>query len=584
MRAHEKSKCHSEAVLKIFTLPSTTHDIGETLSSQHKQEKFENRQCFIKIMSCIQHLARQGLPLRGDKTEADANFVQLLELQSKDNPNIVNWLQRKTNKYTSPEVQNEILKVMALQVLREIVKNLQNSPFYTIMVDETTDVSNREQVVLCLRWVDERFDVHEEFTGLYTVDNISANTLVAVIKDALLRMNLTLNKVRGQCYDGAANMAGVRSGVAKQIIDEEPRAVYTHCYGHALNLACGDTIRKCTILRDALDVTYEITKLIKLSPCRECMFEKLKQSTMQTPDSTGIRSLCPTRWTVKADALKSIIENYGVLQDLWDESVDVVRDSEMKARILGVAAQMKTFEYFYAINLAELILRHSDNLSRTLQKTNISAAEGQDVASLTVKTLLSSRSEEKFACFWKYINHLAIAKDLEVDDPKLPRRRKRPKRYESGLAEAEFPTSVEGYYRKIYFEAIDLVTNCIKDRFDQPGFRVYRHLQDLLLKAAKHTDYQEELEFVSRSYGQDLDCQMLKIQLEQYAILLDDNNIIDVNIEDVFAFMKGLSLAQKSLLSEVCKLNKLVLVMPATNAVSERSFSALRRVKGYSIT
>ena len=50
--------------------------------------------------------------------------------------------------------------------------------------------------------------------------------LVAVIKDALLRMNLTLSKVRGQCYDGVANMAGARLKVAKKIADEEPRAIY----------------------------------------------------------------------------------------------------------------------------------------------------------------------------------------------------------------------------------------------------------------------------------------------------------------------------------------------------------------------
>ena len=261
---------------------------------------------------------------------------------------------------------------MALQVLRKIA-DLQNSPFYTLMVDESTDVSNKEQVVLCLRWVDD------EFIGLYTVDDISVNTLVAVIKDALLRMNLTLSKVRGQCYDG---VAGARSGVAKQIVDEEPRAIYTHCYGHALNLACGDTIRKCKILKDALDVTYEIIKLVKLSPRRERIFEKLKQVTMETPDTPGIHCLRPTSWTVKADALKSIIENDGILQDLWDESVDVVHESEMKARILGVSAQMKAFDYFYAINLAEFILCHSNNLSRTLQKINICAAE---LANLTVK-------------------------------------------------------------------------------------------------------------------------------------------------------------------------------------------------------
>ena len=131
-------------------------------------------------------------------------------------------------------------------------------------MDETTDISNCEQVVLCLRWVDDDFNVHEDLIGLYKVETISADNLVALIKDTLLRMNLSLNRARGQCYDGAANMSGAKSGVAKQLTDEEPRALYTHCYGHVLNLACGDAIKWCKLLRDTLDTTYEITKLIKL--------------------------------------------------------------------------------------------------------------------------------------------------------------------------------------------------------------------------------------------------------------------------------------------------------------------------------
>ena len=67
-------------------------------------------------------------------------------------------------------MQNEMIKVMALCVLRKIAENLQISLFFTVMVDETTDVSNVEQVVICLRWVDENFEVQEEFVGLFEVD------------------------------------------------------------------------------------------------------------------------------------------------------------------------------------------------------------------------------------------------------------------------------------------------------------------------------------------------------------------------------------------------------------------------------
>ena len=77
----------------------------------------------------------------------------------------------------------------------------------------------------------------------------SADSLVALIKDALLRMNLSLHKARGQYYDGTANMSGAKSGVAKQLTDEKPRALYTHCYGHALNLACGDAIKSASFYK-----------------------------------------------------------------------------------------------------------------------------------------------------------------------------------------------------------------------------------------------------------------------------------------------------------------------------------------------
>ena len=93
------------------------------------------------------------------------------------------------------------------------------------MADEVTDSSNREQFVLCLRWVNESFEVSKDLIGLYSVDNISSNTLHLTIKDVLLRLNLNVTNCRGQCYDGASNMVGIRSGVATMILKEEPRAI-----------------------------------------------------------------------------------------------------------------------------------------------------------------------------------------------------------------------------------------------------------------------------------------------------------------------------------------------------------------------
>ena len=140
---------------------------------------------------------------------------------------------------------------------------------------------------MVLRWVDEKHLVHEDFVGLYEVPCIQASTFVHVVKDTLLRLNLTLTKVRGQCYDGASNMTGVRNGVAKQIQDEQPNAFFTHCYGHSLNLAVSDTIKQCNTMKSALEMTHEITKLVKYSPRRESIFRDLKGE--MAPGNPGVR-------------------------------------------------------------------------------------------------------------------------------------------------------------------------------------------------------------------------------------------------------------------------------------------------------
>ena len=86
------------------------------------------------------------------------------------------------------------------------------------MPDECTDISNCEQLAICFRWVDTDLEVHEEFVGLYQIDDISASTIVEALKDCLVRMNLQLNRCRGHCFDGAANMVGCKNGVATQFL------------------------------------------------------------------------------------------------------------------------------------------------------------------------------------------------------------------------------------------------------------------------------------------------------------------------------------------------------------------------------
>ena len=180
-------------------------------------------------------------------------------MKAEEDPNLAEWLKWKENVYTSPDIQNEIIKLMSVQVLRDVSADPQDTPFLTVMADETTDSSNQEQVTFILRQVTQDPQVHEEFLGLYHVASMDAATLIAAIKDVIIWLNLPFEKLRGQRYDGATAMSSSKHGIAKQISDLEPRAVYIHCYDHALNLAPADTLKLSQLMRDSLDITWEIT-------------------------------------------------------------------------------------------------------------------------------------------------------------------------------------------------------------------------------------------------------------------------------------------------------------------------------------
>ena len=110
---------------------------------------------------------------------------------------------------------------------------------------------------------------------------------------------------------------------------------------------------------------------------------------------------------------------------------------------------------------------------------------------------------------------------------------------------------------------------------------MYSQLQQLLFKACRQEEFESELSSVCSFYKNNFQQDVLRAQLLTLCIHVSSEQQTSVTIFDVKDYFLSLSFAQRSLLSEVSLLLQLVLVLPATNATSERSFSALRRVKTY---
>ena len=125
-----------------------------------------------------------------------------------------------------------------------------------------------------------------------------------------------------------------------------------------------------------MDTSREIVKLIKLSPKRENILGDIRYNIEgDTEDhAPGLAQFSATRWTVRATCFKRIFENYQALQDTWCEVLEQGKlSAEIEACVTGCQTQMKTFDYFFGILLGERLFAHTDNLSKTLQETNMSA-------------------------------------------------------------------------------------------------------------------------------------------------------------------------------------------------------------------
>ena len=227
-------------------------------------------------------------------------------------------------------------------------------------------------------------------------------------------------------------------------------------------------------------------------------------------------------------------------------------DPDVKGKIIGVQAQMDTFNLLFGLHLSMKILKITDNLSRTLQTRSMSASEGQSVVELSVKTLQLMQNDESFDAFFRLVN--CFREQTGTSSPKLPRKRKAPSRFEVGEGKESYnDSSIEDHYRRLYFEVLDLAVTGISQQLNQTGYSIYKNLENLLVYAANRKPFDEQLCAVLSHYGDDLVSCQLSAQLQIWGAYFAEH-CEPVSLRDCIQALQKMSATQKELLSEVCKL------------------------------
>ena len=251
--------------------------IKAQVSSRKKQEIQRNRIGLDVIISSIQLLARQGMPLRGHGDEKNtANIWQEVKLISGFNEDVKSYLNSSGYKFMSVPIQNELLKILGDSVLDVIIKKIKRSCWFTCIMDETQDISTLEQVCICIRYIDESdLSVREDFVGFHDIIGTTAVELYDIIK-TINNLGLDMQNCRGQAYDGASNVSGHVSGLQTLVRSQYPKALYSHCAGHNLNLVLNDVAKEVRQCDHIVTLIGKIVVYVKNSAKRKVYFDQIR--------------------------------------------------------------------------------------------------------------------------------------------------------------------------------------------------------------------------------------------------------------------------------------------------------------------
>lgn len=200
-----------------------------------------------------------------------------MQLRAKDNNIIKRYFieKEKSYRYVNPSYTNMFINYMGNYILQSIISDIQDSKFYSIIVDETQDLARHEQVAICIRYVSKLFISNEVFLGFYRTDKTDGETLTNLIKHFLITNNLNIKNIRGQCYDGDASMRGSYKGVQSKIRSENKFAIYVHCYAHILNLCLVDLSKQLSFVRNTFGTLQKLYSFMGASSKRNSIFEKI---------------------------------------------------------------------------------------------------------------------------------------------------------------------------------------------------------------------------------------------------------------------------------------------------------------------
>ena len=444
---------------------------NQEISSLVNDVVLEKRQYYMKeIVSTVFFLVKNELPFRGNWNDEDCDesglFQNLFKLLLEKDAHLRKCQEAmpKNGLYTSPQIQNELISIIADCLRQIIVAELNESSYLTLMTDGTTDRNGNEICSIAFRHVVNGEPI-ETLVCFEKLDDKTAMVFFHVIINRLEELGVDLKRLLlSQCYDGAAVMSGPWGGLQTLIRNHFNRKIpYIHCISHRLHLVVIEIVKNnenCRLFFDEVKLFHSF-------------FSRFKVRQMY--EGTRIPLIIEQRWSGHFNAIVAIKNNfdelYNTLITIKEDTTAHTLDAEDVAKAVGMLDSMMKKKFIFLLGFLFKLLGVIEPANQILQKREVGYRQAMPVIQAVKTNINAMRNDASFTLF---LNEAEEKLDTMEYVPLRPRRiRQRSSRLSesvvmSTLGERDFDESNEATtFKQIYYEIIDKVILEMDERFER---------------------------------------------------------------------------------------------------------------------
>ena len=585
---HQQCEYHKTAILlsqnRKSVMEKKIEPINIALNSSLSQQIIENRLKLAPIIETIIFCGRQGLALRGhrdfgnfqleDPDENDGNFRALLRYRVKGGDETLKHHLENSSKnarYLSPTIQNEVINVCNKLIVQKIVAKINSVKLFSVLADETSDIAGMEQFSLCVRYYDNDIKkIREDFLQFVGVTDLTGKGLANVLMETLANLHIDCNFMIGQGYDGAAAMSGRLHGAQQYVAEKFDLAIYVHCASHSLNLALSDAC-ELPAVRNCMGIINSAYNFFN-TPKRQSLLANSIEKLTPKASASRLKRLCATRWIERHESVNVFVQ----LQKATVDALEIMsswHDKTTSSTAVQLLGAIRSLEFQVSLKVISKIFAITLPVSRILQTENFDLSAALKLTEDSSSLLLNMRkdAESEFTTVFNEVKDICEEFDIDIFIP-----RRAGKQIQRCNVIANTP---EEYYRMAVF--IPFLDSVIS----QIGDRLLKHksvLGSFMCLLPNHSGFSQEQEnnatTLMQKYERLIDTCVIdegigELKLWWRHIITSGN--VPQNAHQAFL------MCDVKIFPTVHKLLQIFVTLPVTTAVSERSFSTLRRLKTY---